>query len=400
MYPAGARNVYSDEQRIHNHANSGYCPSDSSPHFLTGNRWTVLPGNYAPACIIANIHAVPAIPYYTGYITSQYQRAALIRENKSPGMITALGLVAVITFVLMSAFQLLKTAFYPNIALWETHVYTIIFTTVLATFAAFFVLRRQQALLDALTTEVAERKRTEEALMRHTEELNQLHQQLETAHREANLYLDILTHDIRNTENVSNLYADLLLDVVDGEAAGYVEKLHRSIKKSIEILGTVSTIRRIHEAPSGLKRMDLDAVIRREIEQFPDNAIRYDRTLRQVWADDLLSEVFTNLIGNAVKYGGPAVEITLRVEDENGGVLISIEDTGPGVPDEHKLEVFRRYEQKKRGVGEGLGLYLGQILVERYGGRIWVDDRVPGRSDQGAAFRFMLREATQDAAES
>ncbi|MFY9194905.1 MAG: ATP-binding protein [Methanoculleus sp.] len=45
---------------------------------------------------------------------------------------------------------------------------------------------------------------------------------------------------------------------------------------------------------------------------------------------------------------------------------------------------------KKRGVGEGLGLYLVQILVERYGGRIWMEDRVPGRGGEGAAFVFTL----------
>ena len=72
------------------------------------------------------------------------------------------------------------------------------------------------------------------------------------ANREANLYLDILTHDIKNTENVSNLYAELLADVLDGEAGRYAENLRRSIK-SIEILGTVSTIRRIHQASRELK---------------------------------------------------------------------------------------------------------------------------------------------------
>ncbi|WP_292366206.1 ATP-binding protein [Methanoculleus sp. UBA208] len=48
---------------------------------------------------------------------------------------------------------------------------------------------------------------------------------------------------------------------------------------------------------------------------------------------------------------------------------------------------------KKRGVGEGLGLYLVQILVERYGGKIWVEDRVPGHPEEGAAFRFTLKKA-------
>ena len=42
-----------------------------------------------------------------------------------------------------------------------------------------------------------------------------------------------------------------------------------------------------------------------------------------------------------------------------------VEDIGPGVPDEEKQAIFHRYEQQKRGVGEGLGLYLVQIQVER-----------------------------------
>ena len=245
----------------------------------------------------------------------------------------------------------------------------------------------------AILTDITERKRAEEALIRHTEELTRLHCELEAANREANLYLDILTHDIGNTENVSRLYADLLLETLDGEAAGYMGKLKRSINKSIEILGTVSTIRRIYQASPELKETDLDRAIRGAIEVFPTTAIHYTGTNHQVRTDDLLPVVFNNLIGNAIKHGGPGVEVAVRVEDLNGEVQISVEDTGPGVPDEDKEAIFHRYEQQKRGVGEGLGLYLVQILVERYGGRVWAEDRVPGRPGEGAAFRFTLKKA-------
>ncbi|WP_241647956.1 sensor histidine kinase [Methanoculleus taiwanensis] len=308
-------------------------------------------------------------------------------------MLLALGKVAAIILLLMSVFQFIKTFFYPDITVVETHITTVAFTTLLAVFAAFFVFRSQQKLLTAMTAEVRERRRAEEALQRYTDELNGLHRQLEASHREANLYLDILTHDIRNTENVSNLYAELLVDALDGEAVTYAEKLQRSIRKSIGILGTVATIRRIHEASSGLKQLDLDEVIRREIGQFPDSTIRYDGSPFPVRADDLLPEVFANLIGNAVKYGGSGVGITIRALERDGEVLVSVEDTGPGIPDADKQAVFHRYEQKRRGVGEGLGLYLVQILVGRYGGKVWVEDRVPGSPEQGAAFRFTLRRA-------
>ncbi|WP_301002737.1 PAS domain-containing sensor histidine kinase [Methanoculleus sp.] len=440
------------------------------------------------------------------------------QEFQPANIYLTLGKIGVFVFVLMSVYQFLKDYLYPDITLADSHLHTVIFTTILATTAAFFALRKRQALLAmlvaetnerrvtgealqkseekfrsivemanegilqidsrhtttyvnrtmagmlgysveemldrpvtdflftedldahrnrmaareqgldgryecrlrhrdgsarwvlvsatarkdgnggfagsfAMFTDITERKQTEEALQRHTEDLALLHQQLASANREANLYLDILTHDIRNTENVANLYTDLLIETLDGDSRTYVEKLQRSIKKSIEILGNVSTIRRIHQPSGGHKCVDLDTVIRDEIAQFPESTIRYDAVNRRVLADDLLSEVFANLIGNAVKFGGPGVEIAVRVEDKDEFVRVSIEDTGPGVPDDQKQEIFHRYEKRRRGVGEGLGLFLVQVLIERYGGAIWVEDRVPGRPGEGAAFRFTLHNA-------
>ncbi len=221
-----------------------------------------------------------------------------------------------------------------------------------------------------------------------------LHKRLEAAHREANLYLDIMTHDIRNAENVSNLYGDLLIEMLDGDAAEYARKMQGSIRKSIEIIANVSTIRRIHQTSADLKPCELDRVIRSEVEAFPDVRIVYEGRACEVWADDLISEIFSNLIGNGIKFGGQDVEIAIRVDDYDGeNVLVSVEDTGPGVPDVLKKTIFHRFERERsHGSGEGLGLYIAKTLIERYGGRVWVDDRVEGRPDLGAAFRFTLQE--------
>ncbi|MDN7011893.1 PAS domain S-box protein [Methanoculleus sp. FWC-SCC3] len=219
-------------------------------------------------------------------------------------------------------------------------------------------------------------------------------QQLEMAEREANLYLDILSHDIRNAENVSGLYTDLLVDMLEGEGRGYAQKLQSSIRKSIEILRNVSTIRRIHKESTVLVPVDLDRVIRDEIAIFSGSRIRYEGTNLAVMADALLPEVFTNLIGNSIKFGGPEVEITIGVEECDGEVRVSVEDTGPGVPDVMKEAIFMRFGQsRQRKSGQGLGLYITRMLVTRYGGRIRVDDRVPGRPECGAAFRFTLKKA-------
>ncbi|MCM2466518.1 PAS domain S-box protein [Methanoculleus oceani] len=223
-----------------------------------------------------------------------------------------------------------------------------------------------------------------------------LYSRLEAANREANLYLDILTHDIRNADNVANIYADLLIDELEGEPARHARKLKAGIKKSIEITANVATIRKIRERRAGPVPVDLDRVIRQENAHFPDARITYDGPRVTVLADDLLPEIFTNLIGNAVKHGGPDVGIGITVEDaeEEGMVQVTVADTGPGIPDDAKEAMFSRFEEgETRGSGQGLGLRICWMLVARYGGRIRVEDRVPGHPEEGAAFRFTLREA-------
>jgi PAS domain S-box-containing protein len=228
-----------------------------------------------------------------------------------------------------------------------------------------------------------------------------LYNRLESANREANLYLDILTHDIRNADNVANMYADLLLDRLEGEEQAYVRKLKGSIRKSIEILANVSTIRKIHQEKAQIKPIDLHWVILEEMAHFPDAVIHYGGMPMEVWADDLLTEIFANLIGNAVKYGGPGVQVTITVEEsseDDETALVTVADNGPGVPNEAKEAIFLRFEREKsQGSGQGLGLSICRLLVERYGGRIWVEDRVLGQPGEGAAFKIVLREVLHNA---
>ena len=218
---------------------------------------------------------------------------------------------------------------------------------------------------------------------------------LAESNRMANLYLDVMGHDINNANNVANLYSDLLLADLEGEPeAEYARKAKMGLTRSIEIIRSVNTIRDIQERTPAFRVMDLDRAIRHEIEHFPGLGIAYAGTGVTVFADDLLPEVFANLLGNAVKFGGPDAEITVRVEERGEEVVVSVEDTGPGIPDTVKTHLFNRMVRGgHRAAGTGLGLYICRMLVERYGGRIWADDRVPEKPECGAAIRFTLRKA-------
>ena len=215
--------------------------------------------------------------------------------------------------------------------------------------------------------------------------------ELREAHDEANLYLDIMTHDINNANAVALGYADLLETTLGAGEREMVRKLRAGVDRSIEIIQNVTTIRRLHSHETAAKPVDLDAIVRAEIAHHPGARIAYRGEPVGVMADDLLSEVFANLIGNSIKFGDPEIEITVRVEESGDQVEVSVEDTGPGVPDAVKPILFTRFARGKSSrSGKGLGLYITRTLIERYGGRVWVDDRVPGRPECGAAFRFTL----------
>lgn len=113
--------------------------------------------------------------------------------------------------------------------------------------------------------------------------------------------------------------------------------------------------------------------------------------LPKVMADgQQLEQLFQNLIGNAVKFHGeepPRVHI--RAERSNGAWMFSVRDNGIGIdPQQHEriFEIFQRAHTRQEYPGTGIGLAVCKKIVERHGGRIWVES-APGR---GAEFRFTL----------
>src|SRR5262249_59401390 len=101
-------------------------------------------------------------------------------------------------------------------------------------------------------------------------------------------------------------------------------------------------------------------------------------------------EVVFNLLWNAVKFSPRGGHVDVRSAQQNGEVLVSVQDTGPGIAHEDQERIFQEFQQTELGQeqreGTGLGLALSRKLVELHEGRIWVDSEL----GKGSTFTFTL----------
>jgi signal transduction histidine kinase len=104
-----------------------------------------------------------------------------------------------------------------------------------------------------------------------------------------------------------------------------------------------------------------------------------------------LERVLGNLLDNAISYTPCEGRIEVAAVGRDGMVEVSVTDTGPGVPPEHREDIFERFTRvpgvEGRKKGYGLGLYSCRQIVEAHGGRIWVE---PGPQGVGSRFVFTL----------
>jgi len=109
-------------------------------------------------------------------------------------------------------------------------------------------------------------------------------------------------------------------------------------------------------------------------------------------------QVLTNLLGNALKYSPEGSTITVHVDDSDNQLKFCVSDQGPGIAQEHQVNLFDRYVQvdskaNREMTGSGLGLAICKGLVEAHGGSIGVESEV----GQGANFKFTLPKEKQEA---
>jgi signal transduction histidine kinase len=112
-------------------------------------------------------------------------------------------------------------------------------------------------------------------------------------------------------------------------------------------------------------------------------------TQQTVYCDhDRVLQVFSNILGNAIKFTPEEGVIEIHAKTEGEEVIFSVKDSGPGIAKEDLANVFERYWQAKRTShqGTGIGLTIAKGIVETHGGRIWVKSHL----GEGSCFYFSL----------
>jgi signal transduction histidine kinase len=199
------------------------------------------------------------------------------------------------------------------------------------------------------------------------------------------------SHELRSP--LTRIRSELEVDLAHPETAELMAT-QRSVLAEAEqmqrLIDDLLTLARHDDDPAGSKRraaFDLDDVVMREIQRMtPTGSLRIDSrgvSAAQVVGDEAqLTRAVRNVLDNAARHARAAITVTLAEDD--GRVILTITDDGPGIPSEQHEQVFERFSRvddarTRDDGGTGLGLAIARTIVEAHNGTIRVDpDHYPG----------------------
>jgi PAS domain S-box-containing protein len=248
--------------------------------------------------------------------------------------------------------------------------------------------------------DVTERRRAEESLREAFERERDAAERLRALDEMKNTFLAAVSHELR-TPLAAILGIALTLDRDDvelstGESrdllhgmAGNARKLQRLLSDLLDIDRLSRGIIEPHRRPT-----DVTALVHLVIGA-PDMAPKHRLVVAgepvKVDVDAAQVErIIENLVSNAVRHTPVGTDIVIRVEEVDGGVLLVVDDDGPGIPEPQRESIFEAFEQvagrHPHSPGVGVGLSLVARFAELHGGRAWVEPRPGG----GSSFRVFL----------
>jgi signal transduction histidine kinase len=179
------------------------------------------------------------------------------------------------------------------------------------------------------------------------------------------------------------------------EACEAASRLVKDVTRAADIIGRISALFK----KGGLQRelVDVNELTREMIVLLRSEANRYSISIRTELAEDLpkvmadrvqLQQVFMNLMLNGIDAMKETTErsvLTIKSEAGDGQLLISVSDTGVGLPRDQEDQIFRAFFTTKDN-GTGMGLPISRSIIESHGGRLWA----ASASGRGATFQFTL----------
>jgi signal transduction histidine kinase len=211
-----------------------------------------------------------------------------------------------------------------------------------------------------------------------------------------------IAHELRTPLSVIEGTVDAMLDgVYEPNAANL-----NSIKEEAALLTRlVADLRDLTLAESGQLKLQIEPtnlaeLVQRRVAQVEVIAreqniglkTNISAALPQVEVDGKrIEQVVANLLDNALNHTTSGGTVTVAVSSTEEGILVSISDTGEGIPAEHLSHIFERFykvddARSRKAGGAGLGLAIAKQMVELHGGRIWVESEV----GKGSKFSFTL----------
>jgi two-component system, OmpR family, sensor histidine kinase ChvG len=188
--------------------------------------------------------------------------------------------------------------------------------------------------------------------------------------------MEIILNDVERLDR-------LITDISD--ASRLDAELGRVDLEPVDIAAMLAALADVHEATrmEGSPRLVL-------------TISKTDRELIVPGIETRLSQVFRNVIGNAVSFSPPSGEIRLTARHDGRAVLVTVEDEGPGIPEEKLTAIFDRFYTERPlgeqfGTHSGLGLSISKQIVEAHRGMIWAENRKDaGGNTIGARFSVRL----------
>lgn len=308
-------------------------------------------------------------------------------------LLVHLTFIAVVTIIGVFIFEQISVTYFHPLMFMNAHIFTIIMMGVLAPLAALIVILQFENLNQALLKENNERKAAEK--------------ELRDAKAQAELYIDLMCHDINNMNQVSMGYLELAIDKVTTEgnlgteSILLLKKPFESLKNIAKLIENVRKLQMEQVGQLKLKPMDVGEVltdIKAQYSTVPGRDVTINYQMKKgcmVMANELITDLFSNIVGNAIKHSsGPlTIDIGLTKSNEDGHQYykVMVADDGPGIPDNVKKELSDRLcLVNVRYTGRGFGLCLIKTLIDDFRGKYRIEDRVLDDYTKGTRFMVML----------